>query len=204
MNFTQRYTSEQRMHFIYVFLFGFFIGIFLMNFWKVPLLGDTGFLDENFLFQMKYTEIDAQLFFGYVLKKRTVFFLILVVFATTYLGIVVVHGALLWSGFSAGMLMAAIAIRYGFKGLLLMITLLFPHYLFYVPGFLILFQWCYSICTTVYFPNKVLEQNLYLNKKRFLVTKAMQVLILLVVVIIGTVFEGYVNPILVTNLLKYF
>ncbi len=55
----KRYTSGQRIHLIYVFLFGFFSGVFLMNIWKSQLLTGTGFLDEEMLYQIKYTKIDC-------------------------------------------------------------------------------------------------------------------------------------------------
>lgn len=204
MQLNKRYPSGQRVHFLYVFLFGFFAGIFLMNFCKASFLGETGFLDESFLYQMKYREVKGSLLFLYVLRKRMSLILFLMIFSTTYLGIVFSYGALVWTGFNAGMLMAAISIRYGFKGLFFIGTAIFPHYLFYIPAFIYLCNWCYVVCAILYFPAKVYEQTLYRGKKSMLLGKVGQAVCILAVVIIGAVLESYVNPFLVTGMLKIF
>lgn len=206
MQWTKRYTSGQRTHFLYVFLFGFFIGVFFMNFWKSILLTDAGFLDEEMLYQMKYTQIDTGLFFFYVLKKRLASFFLLAVMATTCLGIAVTYGAFVWYGFAGGSFMAAVCLRYGLKGILLLCAAFLPQYLLYVPAFWLLLSWCYQICCTLYFPAKVYGgwEDTYRSKKAFLLAKGVQLLVLLAVVITGIILESYVNPIILTNLLKIF
>ena len=206
MQLTKRYTSGQRTHFIYVFLFGFFIGVFLMNFWKSTLFTDAGFLDEEMLYQMKYTQIDKGLFFFYVLKKRLTSFFLLTVMATTFLGVAVTYGAFIWYGFAGGAFMAAVCIRYGLKGILLLGATFLPQYLLYVPAFCLLLNWCYQICCTLYFPAKVYGgwEDTYRSRKAFLAAKGVQFLVLLAVVITGIILESYVNPIILTNLLKIF
>ena len=49
-----------------IFLFGFFIGVLLINLWTDVFIGNTGFLDEELLYQMKYARIDNDKFFDYV------------------------------------------------------------------------------------------------------------------------------------------
>lgn len=206
MQWTKRYTSGQRIHFVYVFLFGFFIGVFLMNLWKNILITGTGFLDEEMLYQMKYTQIDVNNFFYYVLQKRLALFAGLAVLATTYLGLVTTYGAFWWFGFAGGMFMAAAAIRYGIKGILLLAAALLPQYFLYVPAFWLLLNWCYRICCTMYFPAKIYSEpeKQFRSKKAFFITHGLQLLILLLVVIIGICLESYVNPIFITKLLKKF
>lgn len=204
MQFTKRYNSGQRIQFIYVFLFGFFMGVFVMNMWKNALLGSTGFLNEEMLYQMKYARIDAQLFRGYVLQKRLTLFALLVMFATTYLGIAVAYGALIWFGFSFGMLLASCTIRYGFKGVLLFFSALLPQYLIYVPVFWMLLHWCYEVCASVYFPSRIYKEAQYRSRKAFVAAKGIQLFFYLLVVIIGILLESYVNPQLLLGLLKKF
>lgn len=206
MQWTKRYTSGQRIHFIYVFLFGFFIGVFLMNLWKNILITGTGFLDEEMLYQMKYTQIDVHKFFYYVLQKRLTLFAGLAVLATTYLGIVTTYGTFLWFGFASGMFMAAVSIRYGLKGILLLAAAFLPQYILYVPAFWLLLNWCYRICCTMYFPARIyLEpEKQFRSKKSFFATHGLQLLIIFLVVIIGILLESYVNPIFITKLLKIF
>lgn len=204
MLFTKRYTSGQRIHLIYVFLFGFFMGVFFMNIWKSRLLTETGFLDEEMLYQLKYMQIDYHVFFLYVLKKRMTLFFMLLVFATTYLGVAVTYGSLIWFGFSSGMLMAAVLIRYGLKGILLICASMLPQYIIYVPVFWLLLNWSYEVCRILYFPARVYEENRYRSRRTLIMTKGMQALVLLAVVIIGVLLESYVNPIILISLLKIF
>lgn len=204
MQLRKRDSSGQRIQFLYVFLFGFFIGVFAMNIWKNQLLGTTGFLDEQMLYQMKYARIDTQLFWGYVLQKRLTLFALLAMFATTYLGLVVTYGVLTWFGFSFGMILTAACLRYGFKGLVLILAAFLPQYLVYVPAFWLLLHWCCEICATVYFPARVYGQNSYRSRKAFVAAKCIQLVLYLLVVIIGIFLESYVNPLFLQNLLKIF
>lgn len=206
MLWTKRYTSGQRIRFIYVFLFGFFIGVFLINVWKDLFIADLGFLDEEMLYQMKYAQIDGDKFLGFVLKRRLLVFFSLAVGATTYLGLFMIYGALLWFGFAGGCFMAASAIRYGFKGILLIVGVFMPHFIIYIPVFGILFCWCYYICCAMYFPGKIYsgQESRYKNKKAFWIINMVRAACLLMVVIIGILIESYVNPIFLTKLLKIF
>ncbi len=206
MQLTKRYASEQRIHFIYVFLFGFFIGVFLINIWKDIFITGTGFLDEEMLFQIKYTQIDTDRFFAYVLKQRTILFVCLALGATTYLGLVMVYGSLCWFGFMGGAFMATVSVRYGFKGILLLIGAFMPQYLVYVPVFWLLLCWCYNICCTMYFPAKIWngQDKKYKSKKTFVFVQGGYLVVLFLVVIIGIFMESYVNPIFLTKLLKIF
>lgn len=206
MQWTKRYTSGQRIHFIYVFLFGFFIGVLSMNLWKDLLLSGSGFLDEEMLYQMKYTQIDMNKFFYFVLKKRVVLVLGLAILATTYLGQITVYGGFLWFGFVGGMFVASACIRYGLKGILLLVGALLPHYILYIPAFWLLLVWCYQICCFMYFPAKVHNggEYLYRSKKTFLIKYGLQILTIFLVVIIGIFLESYVNPIFITKILKIF
>lgn len=206
MRWTKRYPSGQRIRFIYVFLFGFFIGVFLINIWKDMFISDLGFLDEEMLYQMKYAQINSDKFFGYVLKQRLLLFFSLAVGATTYLGLLLAYGALLWFGFAGGCFVAALAIRYGFKGILLIVGIFMPHFIIYIPVFGILLSWCCYICCAMYFPGKIYngQESQYKNKKAFWIINIGRVACLLLVVIIGILIESYVNPIFLTKLLKIF
>ena len=177
-----------------------------MNLWKETLVTGTGFLNEEMLYQMKYAQIDVNKFFYYVLQKRTFLFVGLAILATTYLGLVTTYGACLWFGFAAGMFMAAASIRYGLKGILLLAGAFLPQYVFYVPAFWMLLNWCYQVCCMMYFPARVYSENenRYRSKKAFWVKYGLQFLTLFLVVIIGICLESYVNPIFLTKILKIF
>lgn len=193
-------------HFIYVFLLGFFVGVLFINVWKDMLITNMGFLDEEMLYQMKYAKLDNNDFFAYVFRQRIILFACLTIGATTYLGIVMTYGALLWFGFAGGIFMASATVRYGFKGILLLAGVFMPQYIIYVPVFGMLIKWCYYICCTMYFPKRIQseQERQYRNKKTFIIVNVVRVLMLFFGVIIGILLESYINPIFLTKLLKIF
>ncbi|MGN1148341.1 MAG: stage II sporulation protein M [Lachnospiraceae bacterium] len=187
---------------------GFIIGLFLMNMGKKALLGDTGILNEYMLYEMKYSDVDSNAFFGYVLQKRLGAALLLAVLSTTWLGLAATWTCAAWMGVSFGMLVMAAMLRYGAKGILLILVGVFPQVLVYFPASLLLLQWSYEFCTAMYFPNRASKGAFTGGEtvgKSFLIRKKiLQFLLLLGVVIIGCALESYVNPKLVLNLLKIF
>lgn len=202
-------TDEKKSHLLTgLVAAGFLIGLFLMNMGKKALLGDTGILNEYMLYEIKYSDVDGNAFFWYVLQKRLGAALLLAVLSTTWLGLAATWTCAAWMGVSFGMLVMAAMLRYGVKGLLLILAGVFPQALIYFPASLLLLQWSYEFCTVMYFPNRVPKGTLIGGEtagKSFLVrNKILQFLLLLGVVIIGCALESYVNPKLVLNLLKIF
>lgn len=187
---------------------GFILGLVLMNMGKKALLGNTGLLSEYTLYEMKYAVVDSNAFFLYVLQKRAGAALILAVLSTTWLGLAATWTCAAWLGVSFGMLVMASLLRYGIKGILLILAGIFPQILIYFPVSLLLLQWSYEFCTVMYFPHRIAKgshDGLEGAGKPFLMRKkALQFFLLLGVVIIGCVLESYVNPMLVLNLLKIF
>lgn len=182
-----------------------FVGILLggiaMNCGKELLLDQTGLLDESALYHMKYMSVDKNTFFCYVLGIRLKSVLLLAIMATTYLGLAVIGAAVLWYGASMGMFLAAVVIRYGMKGVLFAIAGVFPQYLLYVPAMIFLIGWCEQLCRSIYFDR---GRSMEYSKKKMIPAKLLQLGAVIVVVIIGSALESYVNPFIVLKLLKIF
>ena len=89
------------------FAIGIVIGIFFMNIQKSILLTGGDLLSVESL--KRITEIGAggSALFAYVLRKRGAQFLLLAVFATTYLGVAACAVAAGWYGFSCGVFLTA-------------------------------------------------------------------------------------------------
>lgn len=204
MQLVKKYGSGQRIQFVYVFLFGFFVGAFFMNFWKNTFLTGSGFLDETMLYQIQSVQIDKPQLLRYLFGKRMSLCAGLVVFSTTYLGIVVTYGSICFMGLASGMLLAAASIRYGMKGIFLLLAGIFPQYILYVPVFWFLFNWCYEICAVMYFPARIYELNLYQNKKKYILERSVRLLLLLTLLMAGLLLECYINPFLLQGILKFF
>jgi stage II sporulation protein M len=96
-----------------------------------------------------------------------------------------------WQVFSVGFLLASAIASYGFKGIILVITATFPHYLIYIPVYIL----CFFLAKTTY-KRKRGERKypIYL-----LLATALTLLYLL-----GIFLESYVNPRILTRILYFF
>ncbi len=195
----KKFAMGGKLPLLYLFLAGALLGILLINLGKAALLEHTGLLNEEALYHMKYMTVDGHTLFWYVLGIRVKHLLILAVLSTTYLGLAAVCSAVVGYGATAGMFLAVAMIRYGLKGVLLVITAVFPQCLLYVPGFFFLMVWCEQTCRFLYF-----EKGARLGNKKFLLVKLLQCLGVMVVVIVGCVLESYVNPVIFKKMLKIF
>lgn len=206
MRFWKKSDMRQERLFIGLAVAGFVAGLLLMNMWQKVLLEDTGLLSEYALYEMKYSQIDSGSFFWYVLRKRVGMMLVMALLATTWLGMIAGYTYSAWLGISFGMLIMAAIIRYGLKGIFLIVTGLFPQGLVYLPTCFWLLQWCRELCVALHFSENASAINRHeeTEKNNIMRRKVLQFLALVVVVIIGCTLESYVNPKLVINLLQFF
>lgn len=186
-------------NFLVCFGVGLLIGIVVVNIGKGILLGETGLFDEATLYHMKYMTVDSNALFSYIFRKRMGRVLILAVLSTTYLGLVACMGASFWYGMSAGAFLTSLALRYGLKGILLAVVGLFPHFLLYVPAVLLLLAWCEELFRGIYVRGEFSGGD-----KGVLLKKAGRFLAILLVMTVGCLLEGYVNPFLLLGFLRIF
>ncbi len=192
-------TMKSRFSFGMIFLTGLVAGILTMGFGKSILLENTGFLDENMLRQMTSAFPDSNALFAYVLRKRLIILVIMVILATTYLGMAACVIADVWFGFSAGAFLAAAVMRYGMKGIFVAAAAVFPQYLLYGPMFYGLLLWCRQTCHMIYG-----RDHRYLSdtKTPILFGRVLPLLILCVGTLAGCFLESYVNPGIIKGVLK--
>lgn len=188
-----------RAHFMF-FCIGFCLGVFIMNIGKGILLEGTGLFDEDTLYHMKYMTVDSNALFCYVLRKRILWILAIIVIATTYLGLFACRGLVLWYGMSVGAFLSALTIRYGIKGILLAVVSIFPQYILYVPAYLALLSLCEELYRGIYYRQGEFD----LHDKRGMMRKATRLFGILFVIVIGCALEGYVNSALLLRFLKVF
>ncbi len=197
------HSNSRHISWLYLYLGGFILGIIVTNICRNYFLGDMDLLNAASLSRMKYLEIDKNAFFVYAIRERMGTTLILCLVATTYIGILLVSMYAVWLGVMSGVFLSIAAIRYGIKGILLVLAGILPQYILFVPACIMLMNWCYQICAGMYFPHKVFESG-YGNHKQYYLKKLMQLFIILGVVMAGSMVESYVNPILLTSFLKIF
>lgn len=188
MRFGGGFARREAPGWLLPFLIGFLAGVLLINTGTFLKLENSNILDEYTLGRMKYLELNCNTFFLYVLQKRMTTVWLLMLFCITAIGLYVLWGYLLWTGFALGTLLSVAVMRYGMKGILLLLAGIFPHYLCYVPACLLLLRIGQRMHTRI--------QEIWQYGMSFLG--------LHIVVIIGVLLESYVNPYIITKVLKIF
>lgn len=183
-----------------VFCVGFLAGILVMNFGKSILLEDTGLFDEYTLYRMKYMTVNSSALFCYAFRKRITVLLIMAVLATTYLGYVVCRAAAAWCGMSLGVFLTVLFMRYGIKGFALAVVSVFPQCFFYVPAVVMMLGWSESLYRAIYSRGFSVDEG----ERVFVAKKLGWLGAIAVVVSLGCLMEGYVNPGLLIGYLKMF
>ena len=183
----------------FLFLIGLGIGLSAAYFGRRIWFQTTGILDEDTLYRMKYMTVDSGVLFAYVLCKRCRNFFVLIIMATTYLGLVFCGGITVKYGFSIGFFISTAIYRYGVKGLLLGIVGAFPQYLCYVPAILLLIRWCEDLHRSIYFYHNITGQG-----KKSLPGRLGKLALILMVLVFGCILECFVNPVLLKGFLQFF
>lgn len=184
-----------------IFAIGMFLAVIIVNLGKNILLENTTLLDEYTLYNMKYMTVDSSVLFYYILKTRLKSMILLVILSTTYLGMIVCAGATLWYGVCAGGYLAMAMLRYGVKGILLVVAGVLPQFILYVPAFVLLIRWCEGVYRGIYLYKGIkTEAGDSLLLPRYL----LQLVCILALVLIGCILESFINPHIMTGLLKIF
>lgn len=186
----------------YLFLGSFLLGILTMNLGSDMFLLENGIFSTASISRLKYIELDCSRFFVYVLKRRMGEGIALVILSTTGIGLISVYACVIWQGILTGMIITASIMRFGLKGLLLILGGLFPHQLLLIPAEIMLLGWCYENCSGGHLKGRYLSA--YYKGKQQLVRQGMLLLWIGVVILIGCILESYVNPILISDLTKIF
>ena len=183
----------------FLFLIGLGIGLSAAYFGRGIWFQTTGILDEDTLYRMKYMTVDSGVLFAYVLCKRCRNFFVLIIMATTYLGLVFCGGITVKYGFSIGFFISTAIYRYGIKGLLLGIVGAFPQYLCYVPAILLLIRWCEELHRSIYFYHNITGQG-----KKSLPGRLGKLALIWIALVFGCLLECFVNPALLKGFLQFF
>lgn len=186
-----------------VFFLGIILGIILIFLCRNRLQTDIYLLNEEWIVFMQSAKPDSKSLFIYILFRRLKEIGLLVLFATTFAGIVCMYGFIGVMGVGTGVLLAISCLRYGVKGLMLVLVASFPQALLYLPTFLYIFHLCYFLCVKLYFPHKDYWKTNNPTKV-FLFKNTIYICMALGVVIIGIFLESYVNPKIIFPFVKNF
>lgn len=180
---------------VILFLAGFVLGVLY-----IYMIGcrETDFLGIQSLMQISFLEIGYREYFLYLLKKRGLLGIGIVLIGMTAAGQLLLAGIVMYFGMSIGGMLSVMILRYGWKGILLSLSFCLP-------------QDCFIFRRAVWESacwqsgaGRRAQQNAgisYGEKKK---NRLKQIFLVLGVTIIGILAECYVNPMLVKTVLKIF
>lgn len=201
--FREAEEAEQMARLLYTLFFGFFAGILGMILKQESLLYHTGFLDSYTLSPVKYLDPDTKKLLVTIFMQRLGVAALLIILSTTYLGSIAAYAYQVWSGLAIGLLSAGSIIRYGGKGILLIVGSLLPQQLILIPAFLILSVRCCELCRIMYFSG-IAGGFSGKDKGRFLLKKGLHMIFSVMLIIAGCFVEAYINPVILKFILRIF
>lgn len=137
--------------------------------------------------------------FLYILGKNFRELLVFWMLSITILGIPYIILKIITFGFSTGFFISAIAMQYGFKGFLLILTYKFPHGIIYLPIILLCIHKGYNLSRSIYHENRDYMGTIIRQLKSHLVL----FVFLSFLIVLGSFLEAYVGSFLLKKTLGF-
>lgn len=180
---------------VILFLAGFVLGVLY-----IYMIGcqETDFLGIQSLMQISFLEIGYREYFLYLLKKRGLLGIGIVLIGMTAAGQLLLAAIVMYFGMSIGGMLSVMILRYGWKGILLSLSFCLPQDLFYIPAG----SMGISLLAVRGGQKSDRMPGYHMGEKKK--NRLKQIFLVLGVTIIGILAECYVNPMLVKTVLKIF
>lgn len=182
-----------------IFSGGFLLGIVLTNVFGKSYVEEMGILSDYFIQRYKYVTIENLELFYYIFRRRAITMVAIWAMGFSALGVGLVWICVAWFGFSLGTLLTASVIRFGIRGVLFSVGAILPHYIVYIPVWILLIRKVYGTCLRIYYPLKVTES---ISRKKIYIEYVGVFILLFLVCVVGMLLESYVNPILFKKILR--
>ena len=130
---------------LFVGILGFLVGTAMVSLWQENLFFKDNILDSDFIYEIGNLYVDKRALFFLCLKKRLRAFFILILMSSSVWNWGVVLFFFSFHGFAVGSMMELLIIRYGWQGVMLYFSAIFPQSIFYIIGYLILGCWCLNM-----------------------------------------------------------
>lgn len=177
-------------------LLSFVAGIFAANFMGREEIVNAGILNDYFVEKFQYTQINGENLFFYIVGERLPLLFLLFLLMVTSLGIVSGMVILAWQGFSVGFMLSTGIVKYGAKGILLILGGLFPQYLFYLAVY-VLYCWIAISLRQRFFCEREAA-----DRKLLYGAVLLAAAVLFVLFMAGIFLESYLSPVILKNILK--
>ncbi len=176
------------------FLLFFLAGILAANWVGQEKLLQYGMLNEYYVGQLAYAQLDAGNYFGYLLKQRMRVFGLSALLAYTRFGVPMLTGVIGWYAFSLGYLFVNALVSMKFQGMVLVLLSVFPQIFCYAAAY-------YGLGNIVFVKSAQLAvpagvPKAWRNPRLFMLLSA------LMCMVAGIWLESYVNPVLLTKYIR--
>ncbi len=176
------------------FLSGFLLGLFFVILFSRQLLSKQIFWGLDTVSDLRYLTVKKESLFFYVLGIRWRMVLLMIFFSVTILGKLVRVACTAWYGFCFGSMLMAASIYFHGKGILLVLAGIFPQILLYLPAYMLLCHINRELYTCA------CENGTGISARAV----GSQLFILAMLVMGGCLVESYINPVVVTKVIKLF
>lgn len=194
-----------RFHYItlLLFLFSFLCGSFAANLFKETLCNDILHLFTSSFEKLHSYEIKKDALFYFSIKEHLKFYILIVFFAFTNVWHFYYALAILYTGFSNGMLFLFCTFVKGCSGVLYYLGILFPQCLLFVPFYL------YALHHLDLLHIEWFEDNTQKNTRTsFVANKKGQLLLIqlplfllgILLLLLGSFLESYINPLVILHM----
>jgi stage II sporulation protein M len=179
---------------------GFLSGLIISRILKDSYWNQMDMLDMNYFLKIRNATIEYSVLFRYVLWEIFSTFILFWIFCCTSLGIPYIGLSLLYTGFKSGFFLSVIFMKYGLKGLLLLIGYTLPQYIIYIPVGFLCIRSGYLLCHSLYHEGKLSSKSKIERVIRHLIV----ILILGGALFLGGLLETYVGTFLLRKVLLLF
>jgi stage II sporulation protein M len=180
--------------FLILFVVGIIIGSFFANYLDTSQTNELGILNHYFLDKYSSITLNHIDLLKYILMNRLKLILYLWFFGLTFFGIPVAIISLMYFGVSFGFMLSIGTVVYGWKGILLNLSYLFPHFIIYVPLMVYLIHKSFDLCATLYYKKLAVSKSYRLNNKQLFTEYILVLILCTLFIIIGALLETFINP----------
>ena len=179
--------------------FGIVLGILFARLFKGFYWNNINIFDSNYIDKIKNSSIEYSVLLKYVYWNVFKPFVLFWIVCVTVLGIPFIGGCLLYMGFQGGFFVSVILMKYGIKGILLLLGYTFPHYLVYIPVALLCFRSGYWFCRSLRYDNLGRK-----GKTDKILKYIILILFFSFLLLVGGFLETYVNTFILKKILYFF
>ena len=185
---------------VILLILGLFFGILTANVFKGNYFGQMEKYQNEVFPEISNGDIDYNRLFFRILGDNYKEFLLFWVLSITILGVPYMAFKITVFGFTAGFFISAVAMQYGFKGIILIFAYLFPHWIIYLPIYYFCLYKGYQLCRSIYFDRREYLGSIPKQVKQYLPL----IFVLAVLLFFGSFLEAYAGSFLLKKALGLF